>query len=348
MADPAQNSTNSIGNLPNAPPVTPEFAQAKSILPSLSIEELQQLREHAQSEIDHRIQEKTRQREAEEADEGKAEKQAKTPKFGSSTESDSEASEGYEYEVEEVDTSDLDSDSAEDKQMMNSYHDEKARRRFEYELTNPKIFARTMSEGEPVAVKVSRRIADLDDESSEEEREEGYEDSDDESSSSGTSPAPYGSKDYGEEGLDTDEDERCARKKRERLERYERRWIKTRCARKKRKRLERYERRWIKTRSATESESDEEGGEAVKLDEDDSSSEGSNDPEKEARERQRQERDDAEMHLLYLAEKSQPRIFSRTMSEPLNVDSDDEDIPGMDVDGNLIEAEVQQEENEGS
>lgn len=235
MADPAQNSTNSIGNLPNAPPVTPEFAQAKSILPSLSIEELQQLREDAQSEIDHRIQEQTRQREAEEAvqerkkrrfealynawlpkflewqerkDEEKAEKQAKTPKFGSSTESDSEASEGYEYEVEEVDTSDLDSDAAEDKQRMNSYHDEKARRRFEYELANPKIFARTMSEGEPVAVKVSRRIADLDDESSEEEREEGDEDSDDESSSSGTSPAPSDSEDYGEEGLDTDEDER--------------------------------------------------------------------------------------------------------------------------------------------
>ncbi|XP_026446097.1 transcription initiation factor TFIID subunit 11-like [Papaver somniferum] len=156
-----------------------------------------------------------------------------------------------------------------------------------------------MSEGEPIAVKVSRRIADLDDESSEEKREEGDEDSDDESSSSGTSPAPSDREDYGEEGLDTDEDERW--KKRERLERYERRWIKTRCERNKRERLERYERRWIKTRSATESESDEEGGEAVKLDEDDSSSEGSNDPEKEARERQRQEKDDAEMYLLYLA-----------------------------------------------
>ncbi|XP_026419863.1 protein bfr2-like [Papaver somniferum] len=235
MDDPTQNSTNSIGNLPNPPPVTPEFAQAKSILHSLSIEELQQLREDAQSEIDHRIQEQTRQREAEEAvqerkkrrfealynawlpkflewqerkDEEKSEKQAKTPKFGSSTESDSEASEGYEYEVEEEDTSELDSDAAEDKQRMNSYHDEKARRRFEYELSNPKIFARTMSEGEPVAVKVSRRIADLDDESSEEEREEGDEDSDDESSSSGTYPVPSDREYYGEEGLDTNEDER--------------------------------------------------------------------------------------------------------------------------------------------
>ncbi|XP_026378001.1 transcription initiation factor TFIID subunit 11-like [Papaver somniferum] len=203
-----------------------------------------------------------------------------------------------------------------------------------------------MSEGEPVAVKVSRRIADLDDESSEEEREEGDEDSDDESSSSGTYPAPSDSEDCGEEGLDTDEDEQW--KKRERLERYERRWIKTRCARKNRERLERYEGRWIKTRSATESKSDEESGEVVKLDEDDSSSEGPNDPEKEARERQSQERDDAEMYLLYLAEKAQPRIFARTMSEPLNVDSDGEEIPGMDVDGNPIAAEVQQEENEGS
>ncbi|XP_026415889.1 uncharacterized protein LOC113311238 [Papaver somniferum] len=252
------------------------------------------LREDAQSEIDHRIQEQTLQREAEEVvqgwkkrrfealynawlpkflewqerkDEEKAEKQDKTLKFDSSTESDSEASEGYEYEVEEVDTSDLDSDAAED---------------------------------------------------NEEEREEGDEDSDDESSSSGTSLAPSDSEDYGEEGLDTDEDER---------------W-------KKRERIERYERRWIKTRSATESESDEEGGEAVELDEDDSSSEGSNDPEKEARERQRQERDDAEMYLLYLTEKAQPWIFARTVSEPLNVVSDGEEIPGMDVDGNPIATEI--------
>ncbi|XP_026459747.1 uncharacterized protein LOC113360453 [Papaver somniferum] len=236
MDDPSQNSTNSIRNLPNAPPVIPEFAQAKSILPSLSIEELQKLREDAQSEIDHRIQEKTRQIEAEEdvqerkkrrfealynawlpkflkwqerKDEEKDEKQAKTPKFGSTTENDSEASKGYEYEVEEVDTSDLDSDAAKDKQWMNTYHDEKARRLIEYELANLKLFARTMSEGESVAMRVSRQIADLDDESSEEEREEGDEDSDDESSSSGTSPAPSDSdsEDYGEEGLDTDEDE---------------------------------------------------------------------------------------------------------------------------------------------
>ncbi|XP_026398837.1 uncharacterized protein KIAA1211 homolog [Papaver somniferum] len=130
-------------------------------------------------------------------------------------------------------------------------------------------------------------------------------------------------------------------------------WIRkyeARCARKRRERqemIERLERYRIKTRSTTESESDEEGGEEVEFDEDDSSS-VSTDPEIEARERRRHERDDAEMYLLYLAEKAQPRIFARTMSEPLNVDSDGEEIPGMDVNGNPIAAEVQEEENEGS
>ncbi|XP_026452055.1 WD repeat-containing protein 87-like [Papaver somniferum] len=130
-------------------------------------------------------------------------------------------------------------------------------------------------------------------------------------------------------------------------------WIRkyeARCARKRREmqeRLERLELHWIKTRSATKSESDEEGGEAVEFDEDDSNN-VSTDPKIKARERRRQERDDTEMYLLYLAEKAQPRIFARTMSEPLNVDSDGEEIPGMDVDGNPIAAEVQEEENEGS
>ncbi|XP_026459685.1 eukaryotic translation initiation factor 3 subunit A-like [Papaver somniferum] len=130
-------------------------------------------------------------------------------------------------------------------------------------------------------------------------------------------------------------------------------WIRkyeARCARKRREmqeRMERLEHHWIKTRSATESESDEEGGEAVEFDEDDSNS-VSTDPEKEARKKRRHEREMQKMYLLYLAEKAQPRIFARTMSEPLNVDSDGEEIPGMDVDGNPIKIEVQKEENEGS
>ncbi|XP_026452288.1 prothymosin alpha-like [Papaver somniferum] len=180
------------------------------------------LREDAQSEIDHRIQEQTRQREAvqerkkrrfealyiawlpkflewkERKDEEKDDKQAKTPKFGSSTESDSEASEGYEYEVEEVDTSDLDSDAAEDKQRMDSYHDEKARRRFQYELANPKIFSRTMSEGEPVAVKTDSEAGDAD-----EDEEEEWFDEDQE----GPGEEEEGSDDEEEEASDEEKDE---------------------------------------------------------------------------------------------------------------------------------------------
>ncbi|XP_026452280.1 uncharacterized protein LOC113352705 [Papaver somniferum] len=197
MADPVQNSTNSDGNLLIAPPETPEFVRAKLVLPSLSIMELQRLRDDTHYEIDQR------------KDEEKAEKQAKTPRYESATESDSKALNGGEYEVEEVNTSDLDSDAAEDKRRMKSYHDGKTRSRFEYELSNPKIFARTMSEGEPVGVRISRRMADLDAETTEEEREEGDEDSDDESSSIGTSPASSDSdsENYGEEGLDTDEED---------------------------------------------------------------------------------------------------------------------------------------------
>ncbi|XP_026396196.1 transcription initiation factor TFIID subunit 11-like [Papaver somniferum] len=143
-------------------------------------------------------------------DKEKAERHAKVPRYGSATESDSEASDGFEYVVEEVNTSDLESDAAENKRNMDAYHDGILKRRFEYELANPKIFARTMSEGDPSKVRVSKRISMVDDEETESDEDGEDEDSDEASSSSGTSPASYESDDgerYEDEGRDTDEDD---------------------------------------------------------------------------------------------------------------------------------------------
>ncbi|XP_026383982.1 uncharacterized protein LOC113279502 [Papaver somniferum] len=234
---PGQNPSNSDDNHPVVPPETPEYSQAKSLLPYLSVIELQKLRDEAQSEINHRVQEQLRQREKEAArirkerriealytawlpkflewqsrkGEEKAERHAKAPRYGSATESDSEASDGFEYDVEEVNTSNLDSNAAEDKRKMDAYHDGKLNIRFEYELSNPKIFARTMSEGEPSKVRVSRRISMVDDEETESDEDGEDEDSDEASSSSGTSLAASSDSDDGEcyedEGWDIDEDD---------------------------------------------------------------------------------------------------------------------------------------------
>ncbi|XP_026399566.1 uncharacterized protein LOC113295442 [Papaver somniferum] len=234
---PGQNPSNSDDNHPVVPPETPEYSQDKSLLPSLSVIELQKLRDEAQSEIDRRVQEKLHQREEEAArirkerriealytawlpkflewknrkDEEKVERHAKAPRYGSATKSYSEASDGFEYAVEEVNTSDLDSDAAEDKRKMDAYHDGRLKRRFDYELSNPKIFARTMSEGEPSKVRVSRRIAMVDDEETESDEDGEDEDIDEASSSSGTSPAASSDSDDGEryedEGWDIDEDD---------------------------------------------------------------------------------------------------------------------------------------------
>ncbi|XP_026378553.1 protein bfr2-like [Papaver somniferum] len=221
MADfPGQHPSNSDDNHPIVPPETLEYSQAKSLLPSLSVIELQKLRDEAQSEIDRRVQELLRQTEEEAArirkerriealytawlpkflewksrkDEEKAERHAKSPRYGSATESDSEASDGFEYGVEEVNTGDLDSDAAEDKRKMDSYHDGRLKSRFEYELANPKIFARTMSEGDPSKVRVSGRIAMVDDEETESDEDGEDEDSDD-------------GEHYEDEGWDTDKDD---------------------------------------------------------------------------------------------------------------------------------------------
>ncbi|XP_026384412.1 transcription initiation factor TFIID subunit 11-like [Papaver somniferum] len=218
MADfPGQNPSNSDDNHPVFPPETPEYSQAKSLLHSLSVIELHKLRDEAQSEIDRRVQEQLRQREEEEVaqwksrkDEEKAERHAKAPRYGSATGSDFEASDGFEYVVEEVNTSDLESDAAKDKRKMDAYHDGRLKSRFEYELSNPKIFVRTMSEGEPSKVRVRRRISMVDDKETESDEDGEDDDSDEGSSSSGTSPASSDSDDgerYEDEGWDTDKDD---------------------------------------------------------------------------------------------------------------------------------------------
>ncbi|XP_026437176.1 cilia- and flagella-associated protein 251-like [Papaver somniferum] len=220
MADPAQNSTNSIGNLPNAPPVTPEFAQAKSILPSLSIDELRQLREDAQSEIDHRIQEQTRQREEqqqqeeeerrqrderrkkmmydewvqkylerggrkdgewEEKQEEEVARRAKALQYGSMTEDDSDASGGSEADGE--DGEDLDSendDSSEESIVGRIAYDER-------HLRNRFEYELANPKIYPQTINEGERI-----ELSVSARIPYF---DDESYFSGTSPAPSGSED---------------------------------------------------------------------------------------------------------------------------------------------------------
>ncbi|XP_026396262.1 VID27-like protein [Papaver somniferum] len=136
-------------------------------------------------------------------------KREKGRKYGSATESDSEAEsdEGFEYPVEEINTNEEDSDVAEDKRKMQRYLDWKLRRRFEFERANPNIFSRTMHEGEPKVeekshVRIFPRSAHVEESSESDEdlpdvsRDEDEEDSDEESSSYGdndTSLASSGS-----------------------------------------------------------------------------------------------------------------------------------------------------------
>ncbi|XP_026450553.1 uncharacterized protein LOC113350633 [Papaver somniferum] len=114
-----QNPQNAGENRTPVEPSYSEYEQSKSLVPGLSTEELQNLRTEIQAEIDCRAQERLRQIEEERIEN----------LYGSATESDSKASDGesFEYAVEEVGTSDLDSDAAE----------------------NWRILARTMQEGEP-------------------------------------------------------------------------------------------------------------------------------------------------------------------------------------------------------
>lgn len=66
-------------------------------------------------------------------------------RYGSATESDLEGSdEGFEYHVEEVNTSDEDFDVVEERKRMKRYYKRHLYRQYELEKANPRIFARTM------------------------------------------------------------------------------------------------------------------------------------------------------------------------------------------------------------
>ncbi|XP_026436602.1 vicilin-like seed storage protein At2g18540 [Papaver somniferum] len=204
---------------PAIPSNSDQYNQAKNQAFSLEMDELMKLKDEVQGEINRRAseiddrqreEEERKRREDEETEsmfEERSEKHQKDPKYGSSTESDSEedSAAGYEYHVEEVNTSEEGSDVVEDRLRMEKYLDWKLRRRFEFERANPKIFARTMQEGEPKVeekklVLIHPRTAQVEDSSDSDENlhdasnDDGEEEdeSDEEDSSSGnsdTSPA---------------------------------------------------------------------------------------------------------------------------------------------------------------
>ncbi|XP_026383957.1 PHD finger protein 14-like [Papaver somniferum] len=207
-----------------------QYQLAKTQDFSLPMDELMRLRDEVQSETNRRASEEAqRQREEDEKkrreeeeeteslycawlphhfsrvdrkEEERSERYQKGPKYGNATESDSErgSDAGFEYPLEEINTSEEDYGAAEDKRKMEKYLDWKLRRRFEFERANPKIFARTMHEGEPRVEKkdlviIHPRVACSSD-SDEDLPEASSDEEDDEDSSSGdsdTSPASSGS-----------------------------------------------------------------------------------------------------------------------------------------------------------
>ncbi|XP_026435844.1 cilia- and flagella-associated protein 251-like [Papaver somniferum] len=87
---------------------------------------------------------------------------------------------------------------------------------------------------------------------------------------------------------------------------------------------------WGKTRSATKSESEEEENQFEE--EEEEASDASIDYEE--KEKQAEQQFEEVMYKCYLYEKNyNPWKFSWTMSEPLNMDSDGEEIQGMNIDG---------------
>ncbi|XP_026396093.1 luc7-like protein 3 [Papaver somniferum] len=224
-------------NIPVVPPSSTEYEQAKVLALSLKFLELQRLRTEIQAEIDRHAHELIRQREEQERihrreeekleslyvawfpkylprckrkDEKWAEKHSKCKRYDSATKSDSEApDEGFEYPVEKVDTSELDSYAAEDKARMEKYHERKLRSIFDFERANPKIFARTMQEGEEKADDEEMLEKETNEEKIGEDTGDD-DDSEDSSSPDNTSPASSDSEEEWhreEEGWNTDEDD---------------------------------------------------------------------------------------------------------------------------------------------
>ncbi|XP_026384859.1 glutamic acid-rich protein-like [Papaver somniferum] len=135
------------------------------------------------------------------------EKHAECKLYGSATDEDSDSTKNeMKYDVEEINTSEMDSDEAEEKDMMERWHERKLRMRVEFEMANPMIYACTMQEGE-----CSRSKEETQEKDSEEESEErDSEDDEDASSSINTSHASSESADKWfreEEYWDSDEGE---------------------------------------------------------------------------------------------------------------------------------------------
>ncbi|XP_026410420.1 glutamic acid-rich protein-like [Papaver somniferum] len=202
-------SNNGVTNNQNDPPLSNPFEQAKNLVPTLSTSELQQLIDHIQAEIDYRHQEMIHRREEEEQrrreekekydrkfaawkpkflayDQRKGEewmeKHSECKGYGSATDEDyDESEEGMEYDLEEVNTSDLDFDAAADK-------------------------ARTMREGESS----SDSEETLEDETDEDQDGSDTDDVESTPSSVDTSPAPTESADEWfreEKDWDSDDDD---------------------------------------------------------------------------------------------------------------------------------------------
>ncbi|XP_026419707.1 uncharacterized protein LOC113315661 [Papaver somniferum] len=210
-------------SIPENPVDSDQYNQAKNLAFSLEMEELQGLRDEVHGEINRRaIEIVDRQREEDEKKKTEEEETeslyvAWLPKhFERSDRKMEERSErnqkgpryGYGYHLEEINTSDEGSDAVEDRRRMERYEEWRLRRRFEFERANPKIFARTMQEGEPKVerqplVRIEPRDAHVDDSSATDddlldvsrESEEDESNDEDESSSgeSDTSHASSGS-----------------------------------------------------------------------------------------------------------------------------------------------------------
>lgn len=105
-----------------------------------------------------------------------------------------------------------------------------------------------------------------------------------------------------------------------------------------RERMDDWKYSWNKTRSATESDNEDEEQQQVENEEDasDASTDFGEIATQGERKKTKQKQVEHIMYRCYLAEKKILRKFSRTMSGPLNVDYNGEDICGKDIDGNPV------------
>ncbi|XP_026442363.1 uncharacterized protein LOC113341859 [Papaver somniferum] len=132
----------------SSPPTTSAYDLAMSIARSLGHQELGKLKDVVQAKIDWRQREIERQKRKEDNAFKFATWKEKRMRCGSATETESYEDEGNEYYIEEIDSRQEDSDTAEEKRRMVKYEEDRLYRRYLQENANPAIFSRTMHEGE--------------------------------------------------------------------------------------------------------------------------------------------------------------------------------------------------------